>query len=98
MVASLSRLCRRKTGTDSCDRQIMISIVPKSGAALHRILLRTVMHAPMRFFYTTDSGIILNRFSQDMTLVDVVLPTVAFGTVLCGSPVHHSNETLLFRG
>ncbi|KAH8666573.1 P-loop containing nucleoside triphosphate hydrolase protein [Xylariales sp. PMI_506] len=62
--------------------QIMISIVPKSGAALHKILLRTIIHAPMRFFSTTDSGITLNRFSQDMTLVDAVLPTVAFGTFL----------------
>ncbi|KAK8091117.1 multidrug resistance protein [Apiospora phragmitis] len=62
--------------------KIMISIVPQSGAVLHQILLRTVMHAPMRFFSTTDSGLILNRFSQDMTLVDVVLPTVSFGTFL----------------
>ncbi len=60
----------------------MISIVPKSGAELHKILLRTVMHAPMRFFSITDSGVTLNRFSQDMTLVDAVLPTVFFGTFL----------------
>ena len=60
----------------------MISIVPKSGAQLHKILLRTVMNAPMRFFSTTDSGIILNRFSQDMTLIDASLPSVVFGTFL----------------
>ena len=64
------------------DRQIMISIVPKSGAELHKILLRTIMHAPMNFFSTVDSGVTLNRFSQDMTLVDAVLPTAAFGTYL----------------
>ncbi|KAI1858876.1 uncharacterized protein JN550_012335 [Neoarthrinium moseri] len=62
--------------------QIMISIVPKSGAELHKILLRVVMRAPMQFFSSIDSGVTLNRFSQDMTLVDAVLPTVAFGTVL----------------
>lgn len=60
----------------------MINIVPKSGAELHKILLRVVMHAPMQFFTTVDSGVILNRFSQDMTLVDAVLPSVAFGTFL----------------
>lgn len=64
------------------SRQVMLSIVPKSGARLHQILLKTVLHAPMRYFSTTDSGVILNRFSQDMTLVEGVLPTTAFGTFL----------------
>ncbi|KAE8352698.1 P-loop containing nucleoside triphosphate hydrolase protein [Aspergillus coremiiformis] len=62
--------------------QIMINIVVKSGLELHGILVRTVMHAPMRFFAEVDSGVVLNRFSQDMTLVDAVLPTMAFGTLL----------------
>jgi ABC-type multidrug transport system fused ATPase/permease subunit len=60
-------------------RQVMISIVPKSGAALHKILVQSTMQAPMSFFDTTDSSIIVNRFSQDMTLVDGALPSVAFG-------------------
>ncbi|PYI35212.1 P-loop containing nucleoside triphosphate hydrolase protein [Aspergillus indologenus CBS 114.80] len=62
--------------------QIMIKIVIKSGLELHRVLVRTVVDAPMHFFAGVDSGVILNRFSQDMTLVDAVLPTMAFGTVL----------------
>ncbi|PYH89272.1 P-loop containing nucleoside triphosphate hydrolase protein [Aspergillus ellipticus CBS 707.79] len=64
--------------------QIMIKIVLKSGLELHRILIQTVINAPMQFFAEVDSGIILNRFSQDMmvTLLDAVLPTMAFGTVL----------------
>lgn len=45
-------------------------VTPKSGAGLHKILLRTVMHALLSFFDQTDFGIILNRFSQDMTLID----------------------------
>jgi ATP-binding cassette subfamily C (CFTR/MRP) protein 1 len=57
----------------------MISIVPKSGAALHKVLLQSVMRAPMSFFDTIDSSIIVNRFSQDMTLVDGALPSVSFG-------------------
>ncbi|PYH68010.1 uncharacterized protein BO88DRAFT_405908 [Aspergillus vadensis CBS 113365] len=62
--------------------QIMIKIVITSGLGLHKILVRTVINAPMHFFAEVDSGVILNRFSQDMTLVDAVLPTMAFGTVL----------------
>ncbi|PYH31531.1 uncharacterized protein BO87DRAFT_418037 [Aspergillus neoniger CBS 115656] len=62
--------------------QIMIKIVITSGLGLHKILVQTVINAPMHFFAEVDSGVILNRFSQDMTLVDAVLPTMAFGTVL----------------
>ncbi|CRG87654.1 Cu2+-exporting ATPase [Talaromyces islandicus] len=62
--------------------QIMINIVVRSGLALHGILVRAVMNAPMQVFAEVDSGVILNRFSQDMTLVDAVLPTVTFGTFL----------------
>ncbi|OJJ66207.1 hypothetical protein ASPBRDRAFT_49106 [Aspergillus brasiliensis CBS 101740] len=62
--------------------QIMIKIVIRSGLELHKILVRTVVNAPMHFFAEVDTGVILNRFSQDMTLVDAVLPTMAFGTVL----------------
>jgi hypothetical protein len=52
-------------------------MTPKSGAGLHKILLRSVMEAPQRFFDETDSGITLNRFSQDMTLIDGSLPSSA---------------------
>jgi ABC-type multidrug transport system fused ATPase/permease subunit len=30
--------------------------------------------APLSFFVVTDTGDIVNRFSQDMTLVDMQLP------------------------
>ncbi|KAK0387893.1 hypothetical protein NLU13_4138 [Sarocladium strictum] len=38
------------------------------------------MRAPLRFFTTVDSGITLNRFSQDMTLIDENLPMTFFTT------------------
>lgn len=73
----------------------MIKIVIKSGLELHRVLVRTVVDAPMYFFAGVDSGVILNRFSQDMTLVDAVLPTMAFGTVLSMLDHFHSIPELI---
>lgn len=34
----------------------------------------TILSAPMSYFVATDVGEIVNRFSQDMTLVDFPLP------------------------
>ena len=50
------------------------TMIQMSGAALHKSALRTVISAPLRFFTTTDSGVVLNFFSQDMTLIDGELP------------------------
>jgi ATP-binding cassette subfamily C (CFTR/MRP) protein 1 len=55
-------------------RIIMVKIVPRSGLKLHWILLTTITTAPLSYFATTDAGIILNRFSQDMTIIDGPLP------------------------
>lgn len=52
----------------------MVKIVPRSGLKLHWILLSTVTAASLSYFATTDAGIILNRFSQDMTIIDGPLP------------------------
>lgn len=54
-----------------------MKLTPTSGVNLHRILLKSVMRAPQSFFDETDSGITLNRFSQDMTLIDGSLPNAA---------------------
>ncbi|KAE9378324.1 putative multidrug resistance protein [Stipitochalara longipes BDJ] len=58
-----------------------MNITPKSGAGLHKILLRSVLRAPQSFFDRTDSGVTLNRFSQDMTLIDGQLPAAAVLTL-----------------
>jgi ABC-type multidrug transport system fused ATPase/permease subunit len=62
--------------------QMIITMVPKSGETFHRRLLTTVLSAPMFFFSTTDSGAILNRFSQDLMLIDMELPIAAINTVV----------------
>lgn len=54
--------------------QVFLDMTPRSSRGLHLSLLNTVMQAPLSFFTRVDSGTTLNRFSQDMTLVDVELP------------------------
>ncbi|KUJ16558.1 multidrug resistance-associated protein [Mollisia scopiformis] len=62
-------------------RTILVSMGPLAGRRLHWILTRVVFAAPLSFFTNTDSGIILNRFSQDMTIVDIQLPIALLQTV-----------------
>jgi ATP-binding cassette subfamily C (CFTR/MRP) protein 1 len=45
-----------------------------------------VMRAPQSFFDETDSGVTLNRFSQDMTLIDGQLPAAAVMAFSCEHP------------
>ncbi|KEY65241.1 hypothetical protein S7711_08779 [Stachybotrys chartarum IBT 7711] len=55
--------------------------IPQSSRYLHNMLLTSVMRAPLSFFSSTDLGITLNRFSQDMTLMDQELPMSFFGAM-----------------
>ncbi|KAJ5903786.1 hypothetical protein N7504_006169, partial [Penicillium tannophilum] len=55
-------------------------IIRDSGSRLHEVALRTVISAPLRFFSQTDTGIITNLFSQDMTLLDGELPQALINT------------------
>ncbi len=50
------------------------SMINVSGARIHQDALRTVINAPLKFFSTHDTGVVVNLFSQDMTLVDGQLP------------------------
>ncbi|KAF7548959.1 hypothetical protein G7Z17_g6711 [Cylindrodendrum hubeiense] len=52
----------------------LILMISSSGTVLHQRAITTVVTAPLRFFTTTDSGIVTNLFSQDMTLLDGELP------------------------
>jgi len=67
--------------------ELIINMVPKSGENFHWALLKTVLSAPMSFFSTTDTGVTVNRFSQDLMLIDMELPVAALNTfatfVLC---------------
>ncbi|KAF3013497.1 hypothetical protein E8E14_005834 [Neopestalotiopsis sp. 37M] len=52
----------------------LLRIIPRSAKQLHWAILEVTMHAPMSYFVATDVGQLVNRFSQDMTLVDFPLP------------------------
>lgn len=54
---------------------IIIRISPSTARKFHAILLRTVMKAPQALFTNTDSGVLLNRFTQDMTIIEGQLAT-----------------------
>jgi ATP-binding cassette subfamily C (CFTR/MRP) protein 1 len=64
-------------------------MVPRSGIAFHKKLLDTVLGAPMSFFASTDTGVTLNRFSQDLMLIDMELPVSALNTFASKSPLLH---------
>ncbi|CAI7636379.1 unnamed protein product [Penicillium crustosum] len=55
--------------------------VPRSAVQLHRIFLDAIMRAPWPSVARMDTGGLINRFSQDMSLLDMQLP-VAFGISL----------------
>jgi len=49
-------------------------MIPRSASRLHDRLLNAVKNAPLSFFTSTDIGQVINRFSQDMNLIDFDLP------------------------
>ena len=54
-----------------------IRVINNTALKLHSDLLESTFRAPFSFFQTTDAGAITNRFSQDMDLIDMTLPTQA---------------------
>ena len=54
--------------------QALTGVAANAGIKLHDLTLQTVLNAPMAFFSKTDTGIITNKFSQDMQYIDGELP------------------------
>ncbi|KND86897.1 Canalicular multispecific organic anion transporter 2 [Tolypocladium ophioglossoides CBS 100239] len=65
--------------------QLFIITINRSGLYFHNLLVDTVSRTPMSFHTTTDSGITVNRFSQDLQLIDMELPAAALGVVIAFS-------------
>ncbi|KAK8134988.1 hypothetical protein PG984_007000 [Apiospora sp. TS-2023a] len=60
---------------------VLIQLAPRSGSLIHKRLLEIITGAPLVYFSQTNNGSILNRFSQDIQLIDKQLPG-AFQTVV----------------
>lgn len=53
---------------------VLRTFVRLSGTHLHEQTLKAALHASLRFLSVTDTGTVLNLFSQDMTIIDSQLP------------------------
>lgn len=62
--------------------QAVVVLITRSGSVLHQALLTTVSHAQLAVLSATDSGKILNHFSQDIELIDRDLPFSLINTLL----------------
>ncbi|KAH8805003.1 P-loop containing nucleoside triphosphate hydrolase protein [Xylogone sp. PMI_703] len=58
-----------------CVYHMTLNIVLVSAKRLHWNILTAAMRAPLSFFTKTDVGTTTNRFSQDMQMVDLTLPS-----------------------
>ncbi|GAM84988.1 hypothetical protein ANO11243_029910 [Dothideomycetidae sp. 11243] len=60
---------------------LMLRMVPRSARILHRALLDAVVVAPVPFMTRNDAGETLNRFSQDLEIIDTDVPLSGFTTL-----------------
>ncbi|KAK5989321.1 ABC multidrug transporter B [Cladobotryum mycophilum] len=61
-------------GCGIADYVFNLNVLPKTSKRFHQLLLDTTMRAPTSFLTSTDAGTTLNRFSQDLELIDNDLP------------------------
>ena len=66
---------------------IFVVSVERAGANVHQDALRTLVRAPLRFFTSTDTGVVTNLFSQDLNLIDTELPNALLNTLFSVSPL-----------
>jgi len=64
-------------------RHLMHRVIPNSARELHTKLLTTTLRAPFPYISKQDIGSILNRFNQDLMLIDTQLPLSMLNTNSC---------------
>lgn len=62
-----------------------VHLSPRASVALHDTLTTTVARSTLGFLSTTDSGSVLNRYSQDMDLITKHIPQAIYATLYCGA-------------
>lgn len=67
--------------TCASGAQFLKQIVPKSSVELHSRLLQTVLDTTLSYLSHTDAGSLLNRFSQDISLISQQMPLMLMTTV-----------------
>ena len=65
---------------------VMIAIAPQTAATFHDIILNATLRAPMWFFEKIDTSKLLNKFSQDMAIIELPLPMAAFMLLMSEFP------------
>ncbi|RAK91834.1 ATP-binding cassette transporter [Aspergillus costaricaensis CBS 115574] len=73
LYAGISFIAWAATSGTMWFTQMKVAI--RSGIVLHSQLLERVLGAPLSYFAETQIGITVNRFSQDIALVDKQLPS-----------------------
>ncbi|RYC82063.1 ABC transporter C family member 3 [Fusarium oxysporum f. sp. narcissi] len=61
---------------------LFLRIAVRTAALFHHLILATTLNARMDFFSQTDSGVTLNRFSQDLQITDMELPLAFVGATM----------------
>ncbi|RBA18274.1 hypothetical protein FPRO05_10569 [Fusarium proliferatum] len=61
---------------------LFLRIAVRTAALFHHLILTTTLNAKMDFFSQTDSGVTLNRFSQDLQITDMELPLAFVGATM----------------
>ncbi|KAL4958875.1 ABC transporter [Aspergillus stella-maris] len=64
---------------------MIVNMVSNSALQLHNELVKSTMRAPFQFFHKVGIGSIINRFSQDMDLIDMSLPMEAINFLASAS-------------
>ncbi|PHH89568.1 hypothetical protein CDD83_5759 [Cordyceps sp. RAO-2017] len=68
-------------GCTLADCVFNLAVLPTTARKFHELLLNTTMRAPTSFLTSTNAGTTLNRFSQDLELIDNDLPMAIDQTV-----------------